>query len=49
MKDGEMVEINTVEKIKKGGNNSYTKKLIGSLPSTSGPRQKEFTPSTKKR
>ena len=47
MKDGEMVEINTVEKIKKGGNNSYTKKLIGSLPSTSGPREKNLLPRPK--
>ena len=47
MKDGKMVEINTVEKIKKGGNNSYTKKLIGSLPSTSGPREKNLLPRPK--
>jgi ABC-type glutathione transport system ATPase component len=48
MKDGEMVEINTVEKIKKGANNSYTKKLISSLPSTSGPREKNLLPRPKK-
>jgi len=48
MKDGEMVEINTVENIKKGGNNSYTKKLIGSLHSASGPRVKNLLPRPKK-
>lgn len=42
MKDGEMIEVNTVEKIKKGGKQSYTKKLIGALPSASGPRQKNL-------
>ena len=42
MKDGEMLEVNTVEKIKKGGKHSYTKKLIGVLPSASGPRQKNL-------
>ena len=42
MKDGEMLEVNTVEKIKKGGKHSYTKKLIGALPSASGPRQKNL-------
>ena len=44
MKDGEMIEMNTVEKIKKGGKHSYTKKLIGALPSASGPRQKNLLP-----
>ena len=42
MKDGEMIEVNTVKKIKKGGKHSYTKKLIGALPSASGPRQKNL-------
>ena len=42
MKDGEMIEVNTVEKIKKGGKQSYTKKLIGALPSASGRRQKNL-------
>ena len=42
MKDGEMLEVNTVGKIKKGGKHSYTKKLIGALPSASGPRQKNL-------
>ena len=42
MKDGEMLDVNTVEKIKKGGKHSYTKKLIGALPSASGPRQKNL-------
>jgi len=44
MKDGEMIEMNTVEKIQKGGNHDYTKKLIGALPSASGPRQKNLLP-----
>jgi len=48
MKDGEMIEMNTVEKIKKGGKHSYTKKLIGALPSASGPRQKNLLPKPKK-
>jgi peptide/nickel transport system ATP-binding protein len=47
MKDGEMIETDTVEKIQKGGNNEYTKKLIGSLPSASGPRQKNLLPKPK--
>ena len=48
MKDGEMIEMNTVEKIKNGGKHSYTKKLIGALPSASGPRQKNLLPKPKK-
>ena len=48
MKDGEMIELNTVEKIKKGGKHPYTKKLIGALPSASGPRQKNLLPKPKK-
>ena len=48
MKDGEMIEMDTVEKIKKGGTHSYTKKLIGALPSASGPRQKNLLPKPKK-
>ena len=48
LKDGEMIEMNTVEKIKKGGKHSYTKKLIGALPSASGPRQKNLLPKPKK-
>ena len=48
MKDGEMIEMNTVEKIKKGGKHSYTKKLIGALPSASGPRQKNLLPKPEK-
>ena len=48
MKDGEMIEMDTVEKIKRGGKHSYTKKLIGALPSASGPRQKNLLPKPKK-
>ena len=40
MKDGKIVEIDKAQKIRKGGNHSYTKKLIGSIPSASGPREK---------
>ena len=47
MKDGKMIEINTVKKIKEGGNHPYTKKLIGSLPSASGPRDKNLLPRPK--
>ena len=47
MKDGEMVEMNTVQKIQKGGKHDYTKKLIGALPSASGPRQKNLLPKPK--
>ena len=47
MKDGEMVEMNTVQKIQKGGKHDYTKKLIGALPSASGPRQKNHSQSLK--
>ena len=47
MKDGEMVEMNTVGEIQKGGKHDYTKKLIGALPSASGPRQKNLLPKPK--
>ncbi len=42
MKDGKIVELDEVKNIQKGGKHTYTKKLIGSIPSTSGVRQKEF-------
>jgi len=40
MKNGEIVEMDTVRNIQSGGKHSYTKKLIGSIPSASGERQK---------
>ena len=40
MKNGEIVELDIVENIKKGGSHKYTKKLIHSVPSASGKRQK---------
>ena len=40
MKDGEIVELDEVKNIQKGGKHPYTKKLIGSIPSASGARQK---------
>lgn len=39
MKNGRIVEIDNVENIKQGGQHSYTRKLIGSIPSASGSRQ----------
>ena len=40
MKDGEIVELDEVKNIQGGGKHPYTKKLIGSIPSASGTRQK---------
>ena len=40
MKNGEIVELDKVENITAGGKHPYTKKLIGSIPSASGKRQK---------
>tara|TARA_B100001173_G_scaffold162665_1_gene140853 strand:- start:117 stop:1757 length:1641 start_codon:yes stop_codon:yes gene_type:complete len=40
MKNGKIVELDTVENIYAGGKHHYTKKLIGSIPSASGKRQK---------
>ena len=40
MKHGEIVELDEVKKIQKGGKHSYTQKLIGSIPSASGKRKK---------
>ena len=40
MKNGEIVELDEVKNIQKGGKHPYTKKLIGSIPSASGTRQK---------
>ena len=40
MKDGKIVELDEVKNIQGGGKHPYTKKLIGSIPSASGTRQK---------
>jgi len=40
MKNGEIVELDKVKDIQKGGKHPYTKKLIGSIPSASGKREK---------
>ncbi len=40
MKNGKIVELDKVKDIQKGGKHPYTKKLIGSIPSASGKRQK---------
>jgi len=40
MKNGEIVELDIVANIKKGGKHKYTRKLIHSTPSASGKRQK---------
>ena len=40
MKNGEIVELDKVNSIQKGGKHPYTKKLIGSIPSASGKRKK---------
>ena len=40
MKNGEIIELDQVKNIQKGGKHPYTKKLIRSIPSASGARQK---------
>ena len=40
MKNGKIVELDEVKNIQEGGKHPYTKKLIGSIPSASGTRQK---------
>ena len=39
MKNGKLVEIDSAQNIRGGGKHDYTQKLIGSLPSASGPRE----------
>ena len=39
MKNGEIVELDGVANIKKGGKHAYTKKLINAIPSASGQRE----------
>ena len=40
MKSGKLVEVDSGENIRGGGKHDYTQKLIGSLPSASGPRER---------
>ena len=42
MKDGKIVELDSIKNIRTGGKHSYTKKLISSIPSASGERQKNL-------
>ena len=42
MKNGEIVELDGVANIQKGGKHPYTKKLISSIPSASGQREKDL-------
>lgn len=44
MKDGKVIEIGDSQHIRNGGEHPYTKKLIGALPSATGPRQKGLLP-----
>ena len=40
MRHGKVIELGQTQKIRTGGEHSYTQKLIGALPSASGPRKK---------
>ena len=40
MRNGKLIELGQAQKIRAGGEHSYTQKLIGALPSASGPRKK---------
>ena len=40
MKSGKLVEMDSAQNIRGGGKHDYTQKLIGSLPSASGPRER---------
>jgi len=44
MKNGRLVELDKAQKIRTGGKHDYTQKLIRSLPSASGPREKGLLP-----
>ena len=44
MKNGRLVELDKAQKIRSGGKHEYTQKLIRSLPSASGPREKGLLP-----
>ena len=44
MKNGRLVELDKAQMIRSGGKHDYTQKLIRSLPSASGPREKGLLP-----
>ena len=44
MKNGRLVELDKAQMIRSGGKHEYTQKLIRSLPSASGPREKGLLP-----
>ena len=44
MLQGDLIEVNTASVIGQGGEHEYTKKLIGSLPSATGPRRHDLIP-----
>ncbi len=47
MKDGRLLEVDKAKNVLNGGKHKYTQKLIKSLPSASGPRQKDLLPKPK--
>jgi peptide/nickel transport system ATP-binding protein len=49
MKNGKVIELGQTQKIRTGGEHSYTQKLIGALPSASGPRKKGLLSKPKNR
>ena len=44
MLQGDLIEVDNASKIGQGGKHEYTKKLIGSLPSATGPRRHDLIP-----
>jgi len=49
MRNGKLIELDQAQKIREGGEHSYTKKLIGALPSASGTRKKGILSKPKNR
>ena len=49
MRHGKVIELGQTQKIRAGGEHSYTQKLIGALPSASGPRKKGLLSKPKNR
>ena len=49
MRNGKLIELGQAQKIRAGGEHSYTQKLIGALPSASGPRKKGLLSKPKNR
>jgi len=49
MRHGKVIELGQTQKIRSGGEHSYTQKLIGALPSASGPRKKGLLSKPKNR